>query len=159
MPISQPLNLGVINKLAASVTVASNPLLTVTPPFLAKPSIRLAPEGDITKFLDVLTGAVPSVEPYQLMTATIALVKTLPLCALYQAQFQTNSILGTVTIRPDVSRGSGGLQPFILYNCALMSPREMDFGGDDPAFTVTIKGTWQVNSALWSGLANIAVPA
>ena len=158
MPINQPLNLGVINRLAASVTVASNALLTVTPPFLAKPSIRLAPEGDVTKFLEVLTGAVPSPEPYQLMTVTIALVKTLPLCAVYQAQFQTNSLIGTVTIRPDVSRGSGGLQPFILYNCGLMTAREMDFGGDSADFGVVIRGTWYVNSALWSGLANIAIP-
>jgi hypothetical protein len=158
MPINQAISLGTLNRLAASVVIGSNPLLTVTSPFLAKQAIRIAPEGDATKFIEVLTGTVPSPEPYQLVTVTIALVKTLPLCALYQAQFQTNTLLGKVTVRPDVSRGSGGLQPFDILNAGLLTAREMDFSGEDAAFVVTMRGVWNVNSSLWSGVANIAIP-
>lgn len=151
-------NLGVINRLAASVSVPSYPALSVTPPFLAKQAIRLAPEGDATKFLEVLTGVVPSPEPYQLITVRIALVKTLPLCALYQTQFQQNTLIGNITVRPDVSRGSGGLQPFDIQNAAIMGYGEMDFSGEDPAFQVTLRGSWFVNAQLWTGVANIAIP-
>lgn len=161
MAISQNpgVNLGILNRLSASVSVPSFPALSVTAPFLAKQAIRLAPEGDATKFLEVLTGVVPSPEPYQMITVRMALVKTLPLCALYQAQFQQNTLIGNITVRPDVSRGSGGLQPFDVLNAAIMSYGEMDFSGEDPAFVVTLRGSWQVNNAMWSGVANIAIPA
>lgn len=157
--LNPQINPGSLNRLAASVSVPSNPLLSVTPSFLAKQGIRVTVEGDATKFLEVLTGAVQSPEPYQMLTVRIALVKTLPLVAAYQVQFQQNTNLGNLTVRPDVSRGSGGLQPFDVLNAALMSPGEMDFSGEDPAWTVTIRGMWYVNNQLWSGVANIAIPA
>ncbi|HXS13676.1 MAG TPA: hypothetical protein VN734_13290 [Acidobacteriaceae bacterium] len=158
MSLNQAINLGVINRLAASVTVSSNLLLTVTPPFLTKQGIRLAPDGDATKFIEVMTGVVPSPEPYIMMTARIGVVKTMPLAAAYQTQFLTNTLLGNVTIRPDVSRGSGGLQPFVLNNAALMSMPDMDFSGENAEFVVSIRGSWYINSALWTGLANLAIP-
>ncbi len=87
-----------------------------------------------------------------MMTATIALVKTLSVSAAYQAQMQFSTLLGQVTIRPDVTRGSGGLQPFVLQNCALMRAENLDFGGESAEFGVAIRGAWFINSALWSGL-------
>ncbi|MGC2161708.1 MAG: hypothetical protein WA634_07370 [Silvibacterium sp.] len=159
MATLSPINLGQLNRLAASVTVQSNALLTVTPPFLAEGALRLAPEGNFTDFIDVLTGMVPSPVPYIALTVHMPLLKTLPLCALYQAQFQTNTVLGAVTVRPDVSRGSGGLQPFDIQNCGLMNFSELDFGGKQAAFVVSIRGTWYANSSLWSGVANIAIPS
>lgn len=148
-----PTNLGQINLLAASVTFPNNTALNVTAQCLAKQGIRLAPEGDVTKFLEVLTGAVPSPQPYQMMTVTIALVKTLPLAAVFQSQFQSNAVVGGFTVRPDVQRGTGGLQPFKVINGSLMTMGEMDFGGGDAAYVVMAKGYWQVNAALWAGLA------
>ena len=147
-----PLSQGYLNLLASSVTIQNYPALNVTAPYLAKRSIRLAPEGDVTKYIDVLTGAVPSPQPYILMTATMALTKTLWLAAAYQSQYQASVYLGTVTIRPDVTRGSGGLQPFVLQNASLMTPGEMNFGGEEADFMVPIKGVWQVNANLWNGL-------
>lgn len=151
MPLG-PISLGVVNRLAASVTIPLYTSLSVTAQFLAKPGIRLAPEGDTTKFIEMMTGVVPSPEPYVLMTATIALAKTLSVSAAYQAQMQLSTILGQVTIRPDVTRGSGGLQPFVLQDAALMRAENMDFGGDSAEFGVVIRGSWYINSALWSGL-------
>lgn len=147
-----PLNPGFLNLLASSVTIQSYPALNVTAAYLAKRSIRLAPEGDVTKYIDVLTSAVPSPQPYLMMTATMALVKTLPLAAAYQAQYQTSVYLGNVTIRPDISRGSGGLQPFVLTNASLMTPGEMAYGGEEADFMVPIKGLWLINQALWNGI-------
>jgi hypothetical protein len=147
-----PTSQGYLNLLASSVTIQNYPALNVTAAYLAKRSIRLAPEGDTTKYIEVLTGAVPSPQPYLMMTATMALTKTLSLAAAYQSQYQSSVYLGTVTIRPDVSRGSGGLQPFVLQNASLMTPGEMDFGGNEADFMVPIKGYWQISSQLWNGL-------
>jgi hypothetical protein len=157
---TQLLNLGQLNRLAASVVIASNPLLNVTPPFLGgQGALRLSPQGNITDFIDVLTGMVPSPVPFIGMMIAIPLLKTLPLCAAWQVQMQTNSLLGTITVRPDVSRGSGGLQPFDLQNCGIVECREMDFGGKETDFGVIVKGTWYLNSSMWNGVANIAIPA
>lgn len=152
MALSPIINLGVVNRLAASVTIPLYSSLSVTAQFLAKPGIRLAPEGDTTKFIEVMASVVPSPEPYIMMTATIPLVKTLSIAAAYQAQMQLSTILGQVTIRPDVTRGSGGLQPFVLQQAALMRAENMDFGGESAEFGVVIRGAWYINAALWSGL-------
>lgn len=159
MATLSPLNLGQLNRLAASVTVQSNALLTVTPPFLADGALRLAPEGNFTDFIEVLTGLVPSPVPFIALTVHVPLLKTLPLCALYQAQFQTNTLIGNVTVRPDVSRGSGGLQPFDVQNVGLLGFSELDLGGKQASFVVSMKGTWYANSSMWSGVANIAIPS
>lgn len=146
----KPIDLGSLNRLSASVTFDDFPELTVTAEVLAKQAIRLAPEGDATKFLEVLTGVVDSPEPFQLLTLTIHMVKTLSICADYFAQFQASTKLGKATVRPDLNPGQGGLPPFDMYNTSLMTPREMDFSGEDPAFVVTLRGTWNVNQDLWN---------
>lgn len=146
---SPNVNLGQLNRLSASVTWRSNPTLNVTPPYLAKGAIRLAPDGDATKFIEVLTGVVPSPEPYQMITITINLVKTTALAAAYQSQFQLNTLLGNGTVRPDIQRGTGGLQPFDIYDCGLMTPRELDFSGEDANFPVVVRGYWSINSSLY----------
>lgn len=146
----KPIDLGALNRLSASVTFVNFPELTVTAESLAKQAIKLAPEGDATKFLEVLTGIVPSPEPYQLLTVTIHLVKTLSICADYQSQFQANTLVGKCTVRPDIQPGTGGLKPFDVLGTALMTPREMSFDGEDPAFVVTLRGYWYVNQDLWN---------
>lgn len=146
------LNPGQLNRLAASVIVASNTLLNVTPDFLGQGTLRLSPQGNITDFIDVLTAMIPSPVPFIGLTIAMPILKTLPVAAAWQAQMQSNSLIGAITVRPDVMRGSGGLQPFSLQNCGIIECREMDFGGKDTDFGVIVRGTWYLNSALWSGV-------
>lgn len=145
----KPVDLGVLNRLAASLTFTAFPTLTVTSESLAKRAIALAPEGDATKFLEVLTGVVPSPEPFQMVTITVNLVRTLSICSDYQAQLQSNTLLGKCTVRPDINPGTGGLQPFDVYNTSLMTFREMEFAGEEAAFVVTLRGAWYINQLLW----------
>lgn len=146
----RPIDLGVLNRLHASVTFSDFAPLTVTSESLAKRAIALSPEGDATKFIEVLTGAVPSPEPFQMLTLRIHLVKTLSICADYQTQFKASTLLGKCTVRPDTSIGTDGLQPFDVFNTALMTMGEMDFSGEDASFVVVLRGYWYVNQDLWN---------
>lgn len=137
---------GVLNRLVASVVVQSNQSLNVTPSFLNKEGIRLAFDGEATKFLPTMTGAVTSGEPYQMVTVTIHLLKTQQLSNLYEQQRQTQSVIGDITVRPDVSTG---LQPYDLVNCAIESVRELSFAGEDAGYAVTLRGYQLINNAYW----------
>jgi hypothetical protein len=137
---------GTLNRLVASVVVQNFASLTVTPSFLNKEGIRLAFDGEATKFLPTMVGAVTSLEPYQMVTVTIHLLKTQILSNLYEQQRQTLSTIGDITVRPDVSTG---LQPYDFTNCAIESVREMSFSGDDAGYAVTIRGYQLINNAAW----------
>lgn len=145
-----PIDLGVLSRLSASVTFSDHPELTVTAASLAKRMINVAPEGDATKFLEVATGAVPSPEPFQMVTIRIHLVKTLSICADYQNQFNQSTLIGKATVRPDLTIGKGGLGPFDVVKTALMTMGEMEFNGEDPAFVVVLRGYWYVNTQMWN---------
>ena len=136
---------GVINRLKASVTFPSNPSLNVTPAFLGREMIRLAPEGEITTFLPTATGAAISPEPYQMVTITINLSKAQGLAQLYENQLKSNSQLGTATVRPD----STTLGPFTISNCAIGNVEPLQFNGETIAYNVTIRGYRPLNDALW----------
>lgn len=136
---------GTLNRLVASVTFNDFPALNVTPSFLNKDGIRLAFDGEATTFLPTLTGAVTSLEPYQMVTLTINLLKSQGLANQYEQQLNTQSTIGDVTVRPDTSV----LTPYDLTNCALETVRELQFNGQDAGYAVTIRGYVQRNNALW----------
>lgn len=137
---------GVLNRLLASVTVQNFPNLNVTPSFLNKDQIRIAFDGEATVFLPTATGAVTSGEPYQMVTVTIHLLKTQQLSQLYEQQRRTQSVIGDITVRPDVSTG---LQPYDFTNCAIQGVRELALDGQDAGYAVIIRGYQPVNTSLW----------
>jgi hypothetical protein len=137
---------GQLNRIRASVVWPDNPQLNVTSPYLAKEGIRLALEGNASDYLPTMTGAVPSPAPYQIITLTINLVKSQPLCAVYKAQFESNCVVGASTVRPD----STTLGLYSLNNMVLESVREMTFAGEDPAWVITAKGYYLVNAFLFN---------
>jgi hypothetical protein len=137
---------GTLNRLRASVIWANFPQLNVTAPFLHKEGISLALEGDVTTYIDTMTGGVTSPEPYQRANLTLTLLKTQPLSALYKQQLELSSLLGNGTVRPD----SSTLPPYALVNCAIRSVRELRFSGEDAAWAVSVGGYYLVNSNLFS---------
>jgi hypothetical protein len=137
---------GVLNRLRGSVVWVDNPNLNVTAPYLGREGIRLALEGEATTFINTMTGAVTSGEPYQKVSLTLHLLKPQNLANLYKAQQELNSVIGNGTVRPDVSSGLGSYQ---LVNCAIQTVRELNFSGDDAGFAVTIGGYYEINSSLW----------
>jgi hypothetical protein len=137
---------GTLNRLRASVVWTDFPNLNVTAPFLNKEGIRLALDGEATTFVQTMTGAVTSPEPYQMITLTMNILKTNGLAAQYQSQMQDTTVLGNGTVITDTT----SLPVFPIVNCALEGVRELNLSGEDAGFAVTIRGYWLVNNALWN---------
>ncbi|MEJ0017535.1 MAG: hypothetical protein WDN25_13410 [Acetobacteraceae bacterium] len=136
---------GTLNRLRGSVTWNAFPELNVTAPYLGRQGIRLSLDGESTVFLETMSGAVTSPEPYMMATLTLNLLKTQALANAYKARLETLATIGDGTIRPD----SATLSPYELVNCAIESVREQDFSGADAGFAVTLKGYYLVNASLW----------
>ena len=137
---------GTLNRLLGSVIVTQYPQLNVTASYLGREALRLSWDGSATTMQPTLTGMVTSPEPYQGVTLTIHLLKTQTLAQLYFAQFLATSLLGPIVVYPDAA----GFGPFPLFNCALETPRELSFAGEDPGYPITIRGTYYVNATLWA---------
>ena len=146
MPSNPLIDHGTLNRLRASVIVPNNPQLNVIAANLGKEGIRLALDGPATAYLAVMTGAVPSPEPYQICTVTINLVKSEPISNVYKNQFENTVLIGPVTVRPDAV--TLGIYQFL--NCVLENVREQSYAGDEPNYSVTFKGTYQVNAGFFS---------
>jgi hypothetical protein len=157
---------GVLNRVAATVTFtggapgggAALALTQITPYFLGREGIRLTLEGNATDYFPTMTGAVPSPAPFQIATLTIALLKSQPQCDTIKQQFENNTLLGNITVVPDVSialnngpGGSGGvLGNYNLMNCVLESVNAMSFAGEEPTWVITIKGYYEVNAFMFN---------
>jgi hypothetical protein len=126
----------------------SNASLNVTAAYLGRRGISLALDGDSTEFINTMTGAVTSPQPYMMITLIIHLIKTQQLCSLYKARMELNALIGDGVVRPDVPAG-GGLAPYNVTNCAIQRINEMSFAGDDADFSVSIRGYYLINSSLW----------
>lgn len=139
---------GTLNRLKASILLNSFPALNITPPFLGREAIRLAFEGAATTFINTMTGAVTSPEPYQKATITANLLKTQGLADAWKQQYESSSLLGDLTVRPDVT--SGGIGPYPITNCAIQDLRELNFAGEDAGWIITIGGYYLINSTLFN---------
>jgi hypothetical protein len=137
---------GTLNLLRGSVSWPNFPTLNVTSSFLGKAGIHLALDGEATTFIDTMTGAVTSPQPYQMITLTMHLLKTQGLSDAYKKQMETNALIGDGVVRPDVST----LSPYDVVNCSILTAHEMSFAGDDPHFVVVVRGYYMINSNLWN---------
>lgn len=136
---------GVLNRLLGSVTWSAFPTLNVTASYLGREGIRLALQGDATTFINTMTGAVTSSEPYQVVEMRVMLLKTQALAGLYKAQYETATVLGDCTVRSD----SALLPVYQFTNCAIRSVPNLEFDGSNADFPVIIGGYYQINSSLW----------
>lgn len=137
---------GTLNRIRGTVIIVNNPALNVTAPYLGKEGISLALEGAATTFIDSMTGAVTSPEPYQACSCTVSLLKTQNLSALYKAQMELTTLLGPISVTPD----SATLPVYDLLNVAIMGVRELRFNGEDAGWVVSLRGYYIINNALWN---------
>ena len=140
------LDQGMLNRIRGSVSFVNFPSLNVTAPYLGREGIRLALEGGATAQLPTMTGIVQSPEPYQMVTVTMALIKSQAFADQYKQQFETQTQLGDMTVRPD----STVLGAYGLTNAALEAVEGLDFSGNSPNFTVRIRATYIINAVLWN---------
>ena len=144
MPQS-PVAQGNLNRLLASIACADLPELNVISGYLAPEAIRLAFDDNATDLLPTMTGMVTSPKPYQGVTLTISLVKSTPLANTYKRQFENTTLVGGVMVIPDASN----IDPFPLLNMTLETIREMNLGGTEAAFVVTMRGYRAVNQGFF----------
>jgi hypothetical protein len=137
---------GTLNRLRASVIFTNFPALNVTSSFLGKRGISLSFQGDATVYIDTMTGAVTSPEPYMRVTMTMHLLKTQAFAQQFKTQLELLTLLGGATVRPDAV----AMQPYRLSNCSIISPGDQDFSGADADYPVRIGGIYLVNSGLFS---------
>lgn len=145
MAISQ----GTLNLVRASVIVPSYSNLSITPEYMNKEMAHLDFVSDATNQYETGTGLVNSPQPYVKATLSVAILKTQSLAAAWFAQFQLQTILGTISVHPDVD--SSVAWPVIrMHTCALMKPQPGKFNGTDAGLVLTISGLINANSALFS---------
>lgn len=137
---------GTLNRLRGSVVVPAFPSLQVTAPFLGKQGISLSFQGEAAEQIPTMTGTVVSDLPYQMATISIALLKTQSLSSVWEAQRQSQSAIGSVTVTPDTSAHP----TYTIENCSIGSVRELSFSGDDAGYVVTVNGYYQINNDNWN---------
>jgi|SRR6185437_2158658 len=137
---------GTLNRVRASIVIPNFSGLNITAPFLGRRGISVVRNGPITTNLPTMTGAVQSPEPYQPVRITAELIKSQALAAAWQAQEQSNSLLGDITVRPDATP----LTPYTYINCSIENVEEMGFNGESYAYGLALTGYYLINSALWN---------
>lgn len=138
---------GVLNKARGSIQLANFPFLNVGVGNLGQAGISLAFGGPATTGLPTLTGAVLSPELYQVATLRVNLLKTQNLANLYKRKLETNSILGDLTVYPDVV--TGGISSYPITNCGLGDLETLSFNGTDAGWIVSIFGYYLINNELF----------
>jgi len=138
-----------LSKLLSSIHVLDNSDLNVTMRHSKKDGIVMTFGGEVTTFIDTMTGRVISQEPYVPITIAFTLVKTSALAALYQARIKKSTILGNVTVTHDTKN----LATETVTDCAIQSIDPITNDGMDAGYRVTIGGTLEINNELWGDLA------
>lgn len=145
MAVNTAVNQGTLNRLRGAITVTDHPELNITAEYLGVGAISIAPEGPVTDFINTLTGRITSPVPYIPVTITVHLNRTQSLAAAWLTQAQTNTLIGNITITPDVTT----FPNMTVRNCGIASLPTQTYAGTDPDFPITISGYIIVNTELW----------
>lgn len=145
MPGNPQVALGSLNKLKASLKFTSNSSLNILPSYMAQAGLTVGFEGQATNYSEVYVGAVPSPNPFILVTIRFGVLKTQVLGPLWKQQVETNTLVGDFVLRPDVQ----GFPPFDFTNGFIMNPDEIAMNGSSPTFGISLKATYYINSSLW----------
>jgi len=140
------INQGTLNRLKGSVVIPGNTTLNCTASYLGKSMITLTLEGNAAEYIQTAAGAVPSPEPYMMATIKFDALKTNGFGDLWKKQLELNSYLGDITVTADTY----SLSNHTISNASIESVGELPFDGSSVAYSVTIRGVYYINSAMWS---------
>ena len=135
-----------LNRLVASIIWTDFTALNVTPQFLLPEAIDITFNGNVTTNIPSLTSVVPSPEPYIAVELMVHIVRTTNLATQYKTQLETNSFLGSCTVRSDAVT----LGPWNLDNMSILSINPLAFSGKDAGYVIKVGGVYSINSALWN---------
>lgn len=137
---------GPLNRVRCHVVIAAIPTLNISAQSMGKSFARIEFEGDFVQQIETATGVVNSPEPFVMATITIGLLRSQPLAAAWLSQAQDTGILGDVTIYSDTS----AFPAIDISDGAIRSMEPGSYDGTDPVVRLVIRGTANINSALWS---------
>lgn len=140
------INQGTLNRLKGSIVVPGNTALNCTSSYLGKSMISLTLEGNAVEYIPTAAGAVPSQEPYMMATVKFDALKTNGFGNIWKTQLELNSYLGDITVIADTS----SLGNHTIANASIESIGELPFDGTSAAYSVTLRGVYYINSAMWS---------
>lgn len=143
---------GNLNRVATHVVVTSLPQLSATASFLGKSLVQVTLEGPFTDQIETATGVVNSPKPFVMGQLVLSLLRSQTLAALWVAQVETSTYLGDIVAYPD----STVFPALALTNASIIDLDPGAFDGVDPTVKATVKGTFLINSALWSALTGPA---
>jgi hypothetical protein len=140
------LNAGPLNRVRCHIVVQAIPTLNIQSSSMGKSFAHIEFEGDFVQQIETATGVVDSPEPYVMATITVGILRSQALSAAWLAQVQNTGVLGDVTIHSDTS-----VFPAITINdTAVRSLSPGSYDGTDPVVRLVLRGTYNVNAALWS---------
>jgi len=138
---------GTLNRLRGSITWPAFSAYNITAPYLGREGIDLTFTGQATLYIDTMTGAVTSPEPYLGIDMVAHLLRTQVLANQFKALMESNSVMGDCTFRTD----SVTLGVYQFSNTAIKSVAPLKVNGTDAGYAVTIGGFYYINSALFGG--------
>lgn len=139
------INVGVLNRVRASMKFPDHPELNISASYLAREGIEISVQGNFTEFLPAMTGAVQSPQPYVIVQARVHLLRSQALAKQYKAQWEQNATIGDAKAYSD----STVFGDFDLFNTAITNVQDMSFAGGEPGTVLTITGTYYVNAEMW----------
>ena len=140
------IDLGTLNRLLTSIQFVSFPQLNVVASYFGRRAITVRRMTPATDLIDAMTGYVPSPSPYQRLEISISMLRTQALAALWEAQIQIQTTVGSAIIRLD----STVAPIFPLSNCSIVNVDPLLSDGTDPTYTAMLEGIYYVNSTLWT---------
>lgn len=144
-PLTQQGNL---NRVLTHIVITDFPGLNVSASYMSKSMATVTFDGPFVDQIPTATGIVNSPMPYVMGTIEVNLLRSQPLAAAWLTQTQVGSILGSVTAYPD----STAFPSVLLLNCSIVDLSPGAFDGADPTVKVTIKGVYEANDSLWTGI-------
>ncbi len=139
-------NQGTLNRALTSLSVVDIPELNVTTGYFAEQLAVINFEDRISDYIPTTAGAVPSPRLVQFVTVRAYLNKAQGLAAQWEQQRLTNAIIGDVVVVTD----SSALPVYYLQNCVLENVDALNLNGTSADFAISIRGTYPVNSDLFT---------
>jgi short subunit dehydrogenase-like uncharacterized protein len=137
-------NNGQLNKAQVAITMADSSLngLSANASHMGEAMIRVARQGEATRFIPTAMGSVNSPNFQQQVNVTVELIKTSAPAQAYIDRIATDSFIGEFSVKYDASN----LTPETVHNGAIMNIEEFGADGADATIKVTLTGVIYINN-------------
>jgi hypothetical protein len=139
---------GNLNRIATHVVVPNFPQLAASAGYMGKGQAHVSIEGPFVNQIETATGIVNSPKPFVMGQIVISLLRSQSLANAWILQAQSASYIGPVIAYSD----SSVFASITLTQCSIIDFDPGPYDGSSPETSVTIKGTFYINSTMWATL-------